>query len=92
MPEEEKLGPDNRLGLSSPEGEIAPERREAIRVFVLSLLEREMGRLNEHRSALQGEQGKRMSERARNTQIEGCENDIKLLRDAMRLFELENRE
>ena len=71
------------------EGEISPEREIEIKEFLLGLFDRQIDELEEHKRALQSAQGERMSEAAREGQMKGCERDIKLIRDAIKLLKLE---
>ncbi len=89
MPEK-NLGKTNPLGPErSQEREIGPEREIEVKEFLLGLFDRQINELENHKRALQGAQGEKMSEAARKAQTEGCERDIKLIRDAIKLLKLD---
>ena len=71
------------------ENKVNPERESEIKEFVLGLLERQIDEYEQHKEELQGPKGQKMSEAVRNAQIENSEREIQLIRDAIKLFNLE---
>jgi len=69
--------------------EVAPERKEEVEDFVLGLFVSEIEKHKEQMKALEGQEGQRMSAAARESQFVGCRENIELLNDAIKLYDLE---